>query len=213
MTSPNFIGATVDPATGRLYDTLVPSRLDAANLTETIQDVAGGLIQLSPPLTGGYNDTLNQFTIGLSSTGTGGIGKTCRIYRNGVQTITAGTVTAVACNTLDYNDDTTFFTPNTSTNRITVLQAGKYLGHWSCRVKAATSGQRYSSLCVNGTAGVRAETGTTSGVLHTQSAATPLKLAANDYVQLCFFCDTAASVDIDATTAFHTWFSLMYVGS
>src|SRR5690349_12220900 len=100
----DYVGAPIDPTTGTLYDAHMPARLTAANLTETIQDVAGGLIQLSPPLTGGYNDTLNQFTIGMTATGANSVGKTCRLYRNGVQTVTAGAVTVVACNTLDYND-------------------------------------------------------------------------------------------------------------
>jgi hypothetical protein len=205
--------AGVDLTTGKIYDDLLPSRLDPSNLTENIQDTAGGMIVLQPPLSGGYNDTLGQYTIGLSSTGANSVGKTCRIYRNGVQTVTAGAITAVACNTLDRNDDTTFYTPNTTTNRITVLQPGNYIAYWACRLKAATSGQRYTSIAVNGTSGTRAEVGRTTGELHTQSSSAPLRLAANDFVQLCLFVDTAASVDVDATTAFHTWFALVYQGA
>jgi len=207
MTGPFF--PSVDSTTLKLRDQHLPDRLSSASLTETIQDTVGSMAVGVLPATVTYNDTLGTLSVGSAS---GPVGAQCRIYRNTTQTITAGSIQGVTLNTAGANDDTQYFSTDLAAGKITVLQAGSYLVSWAIRFSAATSGERYSSISVNGTANTRFESGGTRADLHTVTGSAPLRLATNDFVNLCAFV-SGASVDVQGSNSFHTWMALVRLGA
>lgn len=207
MTGPFF--ASVDSATLRLRDQHLPQRLQSADLRESTEDTVGGMAVGVPPITVAYNDTLGTLTIGSAS---GPVGAQCRIYRTGTQTVTAGSIQGVTLNTAGANDDAQYFSTTLASGRITALQAGSYWASWAMRFGAATSGERYASISVNGTANTRFEAGGTRADLHTVVGSAPLRLVGGDYVNLCAFV-SGASVDIQGSAAFHTWLALTRLGA
>lgn len=70
MTGPWFGALDQNLKTQEKY---IPDRLQPTNLKETIEDTAGGMIQVSPPLSGQYNDTLGQFPLGVDSAALGSL--------------------------------------------------------------------------------------------------------------------------------------------
>lgn len=155
---------------------------------------------------------------GGGGSATAGLG--CKIradYVNGtgVQTVSHNSTTTVQFNTTDYNDDAALYTPDVSTNfTITVLESGTYLASYSARFASASgsgTGLRDTLLRVNG------NQPSTENLIPAPDSGTcvlsgsyPLKLTANDVVDLRVYVTTgnSSAVDIQSDAARFTWLTL-----
>lgn len=174
---------------------------------EQVRDVVGAALVEGANVGIAVDDATNTITIAAPM-----VGATCRITASSTgQTLAADDIRIVDLDDATRNDDPTVFTVELADDRIKVLQAGSYVVHWALRLAAATSGSRYSSVAVNGKYNTVAEVGRTTGELHTQSSSSPIRLAANDYVNLCAYVD-GASVGVESSQPFHTWLAIVRVG-
>lgn len=136
----------------------------------------------------------------------------CRVYANATgQTVATGAYPVyLDVNALDYNDDTALFTPDLTNNKITVLAGGLFLVSWEVEYIAATSGVRDSYLTKNGGNALRAAGYVSANDVRAYRSA-PIRLAANDYVQIITYVE-GATVSIRSTSSFMSGFELIRIG-
>jgi hypothetical protein len=125
------------------------------------------------------------------------------------QTITAGAYPVyLDLNTVDYNDSSGLFTIDLTANKITVLSGGLYLASWEVSYTESTGGLREAYLAKNGGDALTSAGATVSGLAYRM---TPLRLAANDYVQvICYVEGTNATLITNA--AFRCGLALHRIG-
>lgn len=123
----------------------------------------------------------------------------CRAYRTTNQSITTATLTAVSCDSEDYDTDN-YHESATHPSRLTVPKTGLYQVGCSIVWDSSTTGSRAVYVVKNGTTSTRLagsdRNATASGA---QSLSCTLSLTVSDYVEFYVYQDSGGSVNLVAT--------------
>ena len=138
----------------------------------------------------------------------------CRVYHDASQTISDDTLTALAFNQETF-DTSSMHDTSTNNSRLVATPAGVYFVWGDVRFAANASGERQILIRVNGSTLVSNYADAAndiSGKAHIQTTSTLVKLAEDDYVELCVQQTSGGSLSVNSNALYSPQFAMALIG-
>lgn len=203
--TPNSVKSAYDLANGAIAKSLVDAKGDLISATADNTPA-----KLSVGSNGKYLVADSGESTGLKWQGFIG----CRVHRTTNLSLTNATLTDVPF-TSEAFDTNGFHSNTTDTARITIPSglSGYYYLTANAQFNSSTGGSRLSYFWLNNTTALSySELPSTNLASIVGHNGIPYYLNAGDYVTLRVYQDSGGAIDLLATNAYTTWFSVYYLG-
>lgn len=185
----------------------VPKEMDGSNTELAWENVIAGLQELGLTV-----DSTNRLHLGGQNRFRY-LNSMASLTRTTTQTISTGTVTALAFDAEEVDTDT-LHDNSTNNSRVTIALTGKYFVFGQVDYEASSTGQRQARIHKNGSEFLTSIVdSSTAGIVIVQ-VATVMSLSSGDYVELATYQDSGGDLLANANIANAptTRFAVVYLG-